>query len=162
MMDKSELLSITAEELAALSEMEQARMLVAMKSLHDDIKATEKNIKAHIDLLSKCVMEYLMENELQSVKIDGRNLSLKQTVYTVKRGPKEQVARQLQQDPEFCELITLGFNDNSLNSKVKAILKEHEIPTLTSEEFDALNQQKMILPACLSIGVKHDLSITKG
>lgn len=103
--------------------MEQLRGFVSLQNQKRDLDAELKRVKQELDDLEQALVPQFIEDGVQSMKVDGRTVSLGQDIYASPLNDREEVIGALKAS-ELGQYVSENYNTQSLTAFVREVARE--------------------------------------
>jgi vacuolar-type H+-ATPase subunit I/STV1 len=133
--------------------MEQLKEFVCLENRKRDLDAEMKGVKAKLDELEEALVPQFIEDGVQSMKVDGRTVSLAQEIYASPLDGRERVVEALKAS-ELAQYVSENYNTNSLSAFVREVARDVAAQAEREERIFTEEDVRAALPAPLGQALK--------
>jgi hypothetical protein len=133
--------------------MEQLKEFVCLENRKRDLDAELKGVKAKLDELEEALVPQFIEDGVQSMKVDGRTVSLAQEIYASPLDGRERVVEALKAS-ELAQYVSENYNTNSLSAFVREVARDVAAQAEREERIFTEEDVRAALPAPLGLALK--------
>jgi hypothetical protein len=133
--------------------MEQLKEFVCLENRKRDLDAELKGVKARLDELEEALVPQFIEDGVQSMKVDGRTVSLAQEIYASPLDGRERVVEALKAS-ELAQYVSENYNTNSLSAFVREVARDVAAQAEREERIFTEDDVRAALPAPLGLALK--------
>jgi hypothetical protein len=133
--------------------MEQLKEFVCLENRKRDLDAEMKGVKAKLDELEEALVPQFIEDGVQSMKVDGRTVSLAQEIYASPLDGRERVVEALKAS-ELAQYVSENYNTNSLSAFVREVARDVAAQAEREDRIFTEDDVRSALPAPLGLALK--------
>jgi len=133
--------------------MEQLKEFVCLENRKRDLDAELKAAKARLDELEEALVPQFIEDGVQSMKVDGRTVSLAQEIYASPLDGRDRVVEALKAS-ELAQYVSENYNTNSLSAFVREVARDVAAQAEREDRIFTEDDVRSALPAPLGLALK--------